>query len=384
MSDAVGNGLLFFSTRQGRQTNCVLTVEVARYVGELLGRQLVLPHCHTSPLAEHACASMPGIPPQRQTVVPLALDRVMRHSDLARCRSRANTMPLLSYSDVPLSAEPRNATCLTIVRKLDSAPQKSYVEHHQRTGSSRCDAELKGDEEMRTQVPLRFVKSVTIDGAHAFPPTAQTRRLLHSLAPTGDVFLNNAFMTFSKSYLTTKPFSLCDLPAVTEGVLRMERALEARLAMPPHAALCVHWRGEDFHHPHKLQRARLNESAASLAATAAAQVRRVAKAAGATDVLVLSNARFEALNELLYALRAGGLRAKSPRELDGSAFGCATGYVYGTYAEMVVCSKARHFLGSPRSSFSAHIHAMRAARGNHGGMVTWLNHSGGSNPVFHL
>jgi hypothetical protein len=95
-------------------------------------------------------------------------------------------------------------------------------------------------------------------------------------------------------------------------------------------------------------------------------------------VLVLSNARFEALDELLSRLRAARLHAQSPRMLADSTFGCATSYVYGTVAEMLACSRARHFLGSPRSSFSGHVVAMREARaGGLGearanGTVAWL------------
>lgn len=88
---------------------------------------------------------------------------------------------------------------------------------------------------------------------------------------------------------------------------------------------------------------------------------------------------------------AAGLAAEAPRRLSHTAFGCKSSYVYAVYAEMgtailslnqpslpfflfwlslwplprpfwaAACSRARWFLGSPKSTFSHHIVAMRAA-----------------------
>ena len=131
-----------------------------------------------------------------------------------------------------------------------------------------------------------------------------------------------------------------------------------------------------LHHPHKLQKLRLNESVASVAAE---QALRLAKQTSVTTILVLSNARFEAFEELMRILKYRGLRVVSPRALRSSSLACSTGYVYGTYAEMATCSKSRHFLGSPRSTFSAHIVTMRTQ-----GTVAWFNRSGGSGPYIAL
>ena len=88
-----------------------------------------------------------------------------------------------------------------------------------------------------------------------------------------------------------------------------------------------------------------------------------ARSLGVSNVLVLTNARHEALTSMLGTLRAAGLRAESPRTLSESTFGCQARYVYGTVAEMLTCSRMRHFLGSARSSYSEHIFAMREAKG---------------------
>ena len=67
-------------------------------------------------------------------------------------------------------------------------------------------------------------------------------------------------------------------------------------------------------------------------------------------------------------LTAGGpaqrrARGHSARMLEGTGFGCRSRFVYGVFAEMHVCSRAISFLGSRKSRFSAHILAMREARG---------------------
>jgi hypothetical protein len=81
------------------------------------------------------------------------------------------------------------------------------------------------------------------------------------------------------------------------------------------------------------------------------------------QVLVLSNARYEALGGLLRSLRGAGVLAESARTLEGTAFGCHSGNVYAVFAEMLLCSESKAFLGSRRSQFSHHIAAMRDARG---------------------
>lgn len=427
--------LLFFSTRQGRQSNCVATVEIARYFAEQFDRRLVLPTCHTSPLGEQACSRRPDLPPQRQLVVPFVLSKVLQPRDLARCH-KPPPMPasgapvLLTPDDVPISASPRNVTCVEVV---------NHGTGH-RHAHNPCASELLGDDALRTQLSLRFVRHVTItrerllELGRMVPPAlaadaeqlpasrlamapaswleayrkarggggakggggagkaggakggralaavpggdggprfydAIARAPLRAL-PEGDVYLHGAFSLFAKSHLSSRHFGgLCALPRETDDVVRMERALQRSLgwarATP---SLCMHWRAEDFHHPTTLARHRQNGSAA-LAAT---QTLDAARKARVGHVLVLSNARFEALDQMLGTLRASGLHARSPRELDDTSFGCGTGYVYGTMAEMLACSRSRHFLGTLRSSFTEHIVAMRAARGAPNGSVSYL------------
>jgi hypothetical protein len=364
--------LLFFSTRQGRQSNCVLTVEMARFVAERLNRQLVLPNCHTSPLGEQACSHRPDIPPQRQTVVSFSLPKALRAADLARCwRPPASAPTLLSPLDIPLSAAPRNVTCVEIVAGR----------HHRERGSkapSPCELELSGDDELRTQLPIRITATVTLPAAALQPehrelpagsPSGVAVEQLAAL-PKGDLFLHSAFGLFAHGAFTKQFFQLCSLPRESEGVARMERHLQRSLGMPHRSTMCVHWRAEDFHHPTTLKRHHQNGTAAAIAT----QVVPRARGLHASAVMILSNARHEELSELLARLRAAGLHAQSPRLLGGTSFDCRASYVYGAFAEMLACSRARHFVGSPRSSFSGHILAMREARGGAAanGTVAWL------------
>ena len=152
----------------------------------------------------------------------------------------------------------------------------------------------------------------------------------------------------------------------------MEHQLQRALGYVRASTLCVHWRAEDFHHPSTLLRHRLNGTAAAAAVQIAARARAVA----ATSVLVVTNARFEALEELAARLRAASLSVHSSRSLAETTFGCRSSYVYAAVAEMLACSRARHFLGTPRSSFSFHIVAMRAAAregaATANGTIDWL------------
>lgn len=347
--------LLFFSTRQGRQTNCVLTVEVARYVAERLGRRLVLPLCHTSPLGPQACSSRPEIPSQRQSVVPFALDRALQPRDLSRCTGpAASALPLLHTTDVMMTANLRNATCLSLTPAGKNGRERARNE---------CALELSDDEQLRTQLALRFSSQLSASVSDL------NSGALASRLPPGDVYLAWSFSLFSVGLLG-KPFGACALPRETEGVALMRRQLERTLGFRRNETLCVHWRGEDFHHPTTLARHRSNASSSDVADR---WVVPLARKHGLRNVLLLSNVRYESLEAMLGSLHGAGLGAESPRRLTETPFGCRLSYVYAVYAEMSACSRSSHFLGSPRSSFSQHIMAMRKARATGTGTEHWMS-----------
>jgi hypothetical protein len=345
------SGRLFFSTRQGRQSNCLLTVEVARHVAEALERRLVLPLCHTSPLGQHACDEMPAIPPQRQVVVPFSLTKALQARDLSRCLHHDGPppLPLLAPSALPLTTRLGNATCLKLEHGRRQAAMSTPA-----PGRSACDEELSNDPELRVQLGLAFPRQLTlpIDALRGASRRGASLRLPPSLPP-GDVFLHAAFMLFSKQALG-RSFELCSLPREEEAVLRMADELESALGLTRGRTLCVHWRAEDFHHASRLA-THTNNTSPAVAARAEAAAREV----GARQVLLLTNARHEAWRDLLGRLASSGLRPATPRALEGTTFGCRSSYVYAPFAEMLACSRAHAFVGTPHSTFTLHIEAMR-------------------------
>ena len=115
--------LLLFSAQQGRQSNCIVQIEVARFLAERLGRRLLLPPCNTSPYGEQACKEVPGVPSQRQTLVKFPLARVMRPADLSRCRApAAASRPLVELDDLPVAAAPLNVTCVSVGMRAARTP----------------------------------------------------------------------------------------------------------------------------------------------------------------------------------------------------------------------------------------------------------------------
>jgi hypothetical protein len=276
-------------------------------------------------------------------VLPFTLTKVLHLRDLSRCTaSPSSARALLQLPDLPLFTSLRNVTCLSI-------GSRHARERTGRLARTPCEDELWGDDELRVQLPLRFVRHVTLS-ADELGSTAATAALR-----SDDIFLAGTFTLFAHSSIG-RSFELCELPRETDGVLRMATELEQSLRLQYNQTLCVHWRGEDFHHPEKLKRQRQNVSGTEISAR---YVAPLAQRVGARSVLLLSNARYEGLRELVHALRSSHLDVLTPRLQAGTVFGCRTSYVYGVYAEMHACSRAQHFLGSPHSTFSMHIAAMR-------------------------
>ena len=267
---------------------------------------------------------------------------------------------LLSPSDVPLTSEPRNVTCLRIV-----APNRLEMFAAQSSWRTPCDKEFFLDDALRSELSLRFTHTITIP-ANEFARSGGSdalaslrARVLGPLRQQQSVFVHEPMIVALEAF-SRRPFRLCMLPRESAGVLRMASELEQRISFEPSSTLCLHWRGEDFHHPTQILRYRQNTSSPALVAARALQV---AKRHSSRVVLVLTNARYEAMHSLLEALRSAGLVAHSARMLEGTGFGCRSRFVYGVFAEMHVCSRAISFLGSRKSQFSAHILAMREARG---------------------
>lgn len=223
---------LFFSCQQGRQTNCLMMVEIARFLAEQLGRQLVLPPCNTSPYGEQACAIRQSIPNQRQTITKFPLGRVLRPSDLSRCQAPPGAAPsLLEVDDLPVSASPINVTCVTFGKPDDMK------------GLRACESDLDADAQLKAQLALHFTDHVDlhVSALRSGEAAALLRQRGHLYIP--------GLIGMMMHQTIGKPFSLCVRPRETEGVVRMARELQRLTNFRPKQTLCVHWRGEDFHHP---------------------------------------------------------------------------------------------------------------------------------------
>ena len=91
------------------------------------------------------------------------LRRVMQARDMAKCSRRSPTTldgsspRLLSPSDVPLTSEPRNVTCLRIV-----APNRPETFAAQNSWRTPCDKEFHLDDALRSELSLRFTHTITI------------------------------------------------------------------------------------------------------------------------------------------------------------------------------------------------------------------------------
>ena len=233
-----------------------------------------------------------------------------------------------------------------------------------------CLEEFDRDEYLRSQVALRFSDTVIIS-ASDLSRTSGPKRLSAALRSQQHLFVHEPMLRVWPLLEQTRrrPFRLCFLPRETATVGRLSVSLEQSLGFRREETLCIHWRGEDFHHPTQVLRYRQNTTSPT---RVAARTLQVARRHGCTNALILSNARFEGVDALLRGLQGGGLRAKTARSLSHTVFGCNRGFVYGVYAEMLACSKAHSFLGSRKSQFSNHIVAMREVRGEANGTVHWL------------
>jgi hypothetical protein len=234
------HNLLLFSTRQGRQTNCLISVEVARLIAERLWLRLVLPPCRTSPLGEHACAFKPKVPPNAHALVHLELQRVLQARDLARCRlPQGSTSMLLTPSTVPLSAEPINVTCLVVIPSGGSP----------RAEQDLCTKEYRLDDALSSALTVRFTRFVSVSASEFSRATAASAgaalraRVLGPHWQRQSVFVHEPMLTAVGAF-SRRPMHQCILPRTTETVVRMAHGLERALNLTRRSTLCVHWRGK--------------------------------------------------------------------------------------------------------------------------------------------
>ena len=370
---------LFFSAQLGRLSNCMLSVNAARFVASSLHLRLAVPPCRTSPYGEQACAPHLNIPDQRQSLVEFELLRALDSRDLGGCTEKS-AGSAVAVTALPLRPTLRDAPCVVVTERVRCA--RPEFQRHKACrdelsggiaaaraaaeaeaaktlakGLQNCEEELRRTPALRGYAPMRFTRFVELPAAEL---RAGAGAALDGLRRRGgDVFLGGTFQLGADilPLLGAPPLTLCAHPRPRPSIEAMVRTLVARLDLDLDRTLCVHWRGEDFFHPTSIQR----HAAFATAQKVAERVAADAKKARVDRVLVVSNARFEALEELLRRLRSGGLAADATRQLNGTAFGCADGSFFAAFAEKAACARTRWFLGSFGSTFSEHIAAMRAS-----------------------
>ena len=373
---------LFFSAQLGRLSNCMLSVNAARFVASSLRLRLAVPPCRTSPYGEQACAPHLNIPDQRQSLVEFELLRALDSRDLGGCTEKS-AGSAVAVTALPLRPTLRDVTCVVVTEQIRCA--RPEFQRHKACrdelsgglaaaraaaeaeaaktlakGLQNCEEELRRTPALRGYAPMRFTRFVELPAAEL---RAGAGTALDGLRRRGgDVFLGGTFQLGADvlPLLGAPPLKLCAHPRPRPSIEAMVRTLVARLELDLDRTLCVHWRGEDFFHPTSIQR----HAAFATAQKVAERVAADAKKARVDRVLVVSNARFEALEELLRRLRSGELAADATRsspQLNGTAFGCADGSFFAAFAEKAACARTRWFLGSFGSTFSEHIAAMRAS-----------------------
>ena len=231
-------------------------------------------------------------------------------------------------------------------------------------GLQNCEEELRRTPALRGYAPMRFTRFVELPAAEL---RAGAGTALDGLRRRGgDVFLGGTFQLGADvlPLLGAPPLKLCAHPRPRPSIEAMVRTLVARLELDLDRTLCVHWRGEDFFHPTSIQR----HAAFATAQKVAERVAADAKKARVDRVLVVSNARFEALEELLRRLRRGGLAADATRQLNNTAFGCADGSFFAAFAEKAAWrARAGFWARSARRSASTLPRCARARSGRRSG-----------------
>ena len=96
-SSSGDGGLLVFSTF-GRLTNCILVLDIARWLAEQLGKTLVAPLCSSAENTEQACSAESKQPEHRELNLLIAPTAVYDRISLGGCQQRRQ--PALDIRDL--------------------------------------------------------------------------------------------------------------------------------------------------------------------------------------------------------------------------------------------------------------------------------------------
>ena len=204
---------LFFSAQLGRLSNCMLSVNAARFVASSLHLRLAVPPCRTSPYGEQACAPHLNIPDQRQSLVEFELLRALDARDLGGCTEKS-AGSAVAVTALPLRPTLRDVTCVVVTEQLRCARpefQRHKACHDELSGGialaraaakaeaakmlakglENCEEELRRTPALRGYAPMRFTRFVELPAAEL---RAGAGAALDGLRRRGgDVFLGGAF-----------------------------------------------------------------------------------------------------------------------------------------------------------------------------------------------
>lgn len=397
-------GRLFFTTF-GRLTNCLFTLELARWLADQLNKVVVIPFCASAENTEQACQLGSARSDARERNILVNISAVYLRESAGGCRTRRHAVDLLDeLKHTHNVARKRVVTCvgrtaahcawvlatnhqfngialsrfirfdlgafavawLKYQRAVDNHLIASTLQQAlQRQDQGEPCVMPKG---MECDVCTEGHGSSAGDGARCGRGSSSSGHVSNAaaertLAPcmrdclgtsifdavSGDVFVPNLFehagMTDSTRPNPCLPLALS--PRAAEQAATLRRQLPARF-------VCLHWRAGDFLSTEPLSRLHgasmlSHHRALANSTTMAAIAARVARNVGLQHVLVLTNARYERTRAFMTSMRL-------VQGLNATLWACTDA---PPDSEKEVCAKeASALVLSQGSSFSTHLRRM--------------------------
>jgi hypothetical protein len=405
---ATDGGQLYFATL-GRLTNCIMVLELARWLAEQLGKRLVVPSCVSGENTEQACTPGSRHADHRETNLLINVTAVYDGLSVGGCNGPPH--PPLSVNKAISQSTQGDADAvraLTCVGKTSVSCAWMLATSKQFSGihlgrfvefdlGELMDAWLKyvastrngamdnlrdalqrqDDGEPCDVRPLTKNAGCGCSNGTGIPTTdkacsshqpspSSPRKTAHNPRPpclrtchglsvfdatAGDIFVPNLFN--HGDLMNVRRPQLCSPLRLSEAAAAQARELRESL---PGRFLCLHWRAGDFLSPEPLSRLRGQSLAAQNRALGnstfmARAATRAARAVDASHVLVLTNARWERVQAFSEEIARESLNATILQCTDAPPD-----------SEKEVCADGAALLLSRKSSFSVHIHRLALAR----------------------
>ena len=399
---ATSGGLLFYATL-GRLSNCLLVLELARWLAEQLDKDLVVPLCSSGESTEQSCTPGSIRADHKEINLLVNLTAVYSRDSMGGCRQRRdardmrdvlNVVPRSGAKEWQFTAG-RTLTCvgrtafncawmLGSDHKFSGLSLRSFVnldlgrlavawlefvargrasDANDMHGSRALRRALRRQDDGEACTP--YVASLDCSCQSASCDARIVNRRVNSTLPpclrdcqgrsifdatAGDIFVPTLFdhggLNDPYRQHMCSPMTLSDRAMAQADALR--KSLPARF-------VCMHWRAGDFLSPdplgrlHQASMLSMNRALANASFMASA-AERAALNVKVGHVLVLTNARWERQQSFEQALASGrhGIRV-TMRACSGAP----------PDAEKEVCARsATALVLSSGSSFSTHLHRM--------------------------